>query len=74
MRKDVYRLSRIEDTVDTLAGSSCCSPMNLRSGYWQIRVPLDDKLKQKSFCYTRRAAPLLNVTSIGLCNASATFE
>ena len=38
-RKDAYPLPRVDDSLDTLAGSMYFSSLDLVSGYWQ--VPLD---------------------------------
>ena len=37
-RKDAYHFPRIDDTLDTLAGSHWFSTINLVSGYWQMEV------------------------------------
>ena len=36
---------RIEETIDTLSGSKYFSKLNLRSGYWQVRIKEADKHK-----------------------------
>jgi hypothetical protein len=42
-RKDCFPLHRIDDTLDTLAGAKCFSTLDLKSGYWQVDLHLDDK-------------------------------
>ena len=49
--KDAYHLSRIDDSLDALAGSMYFNTLDLVSGYWQ--VPLDQEAKKKSAYVTR---------------------
>ena len=44
-KKDVYPLSRINDILDSLDGSSDFSTIDLFSGYWQIAMAPEDKEK-----------------------------
>ena len=52
--KDTYHLSRIDDSLDALAGSMYFNTLDLVSGYWQ--VPLDQEAKKKS-AYVTRGGP-----------------
>ena len=70
--KDAYPLPRIDDTLDMLAGKQWVSTLDLASGYWQ--VSLSQEARIKTVFVTHSGLFQFNVMPFGLCTALATFE
>ena len=71
-RKDTYSLPRMDDLLDTPAGSRLFSTLDLISGYWQVEIHPRDREKTP-FC-TSEGLYEFNVMPFGLCNGPATFQ
>ena len=71
-KKDSYPLPRIDDTLQSLSGSEWFSTLDLRSGYWQVKIAPKDK--EKTAFSTESGLRQFRVVPFGLCNAPATFE
>ena len=70
--KDAYPLPCIEENLDTLAGSSWFSSLDLAAGYWQVAVAEEDKSKTAFACKFGHFE--FNVMPFGLSNAPSTFQ
>lgn len=69
-RKDAYPIPRIDDTLDTLAGSTWFTTLDLVSGHWQVEVSDNDRGKTAFFM--QKGLFEFKVMPFGLCNAPAT--
>lgn len=71
--KDAYSLPRIDETIDSLVGSTLFSKLDLRSGYWQVPIKEEDKYKT-AFSVGALGFFECNQMAFGLTNAPATFQ
>jgi hypothetical protein len=71
MMKNQYPLLRIDDFFDCLSGAKVFSRIDLRSGYYQIRIAEGDE--EKIAYRTRYGSYEFMVMPFGLTNAPTTF-
>ena len=71
-RRDAYPLPRIDDNLEALRGKKYFCTLDLASGYWQIKVAMEDR--EKTAFATHLGLFEFNVMPYGLTNAPATFE
>ena len=70
--KDNFPLPNIQDCLDSIAGSTVFSMLDMASGYYQIELEESDK--KKTVIVTRYGLFEHNRMGFGLCNAPATFQ
>ena len=72
-KKDSYPLPQIQEVLESLVGAGHFSCLDLKSGFWQIRM--DEASKQYSTLTVCNLGFFeCNRMPFGLCNAPATFQ
>ena len=69
--KNKYPVPLVQDLFDRLCKASYFTKLDLRSGYWQVRIAEGDE--EKTTCVTRYGSFQFLVMPFGLTNAPATF-
>ena len=69
--KNKYHVPNVADLFNRLSKAAYFTKLDLRSGYWQVRIANGDELK--TACVTRYGSYEFLVMPFGLTNAPATF-
>ena len=72
-KKDSYPLPRIQEAVESMAGSAHFSSMYFKSGFWQIKMAPESQ-QYTAFTVGNLRFYELTCMPFGLCNAPVTFQ
>ena len=67
-----HPLPRVDEALDTLAGATWFTTLDMATGYWQVPLAADDR--EKTAFLTGRGLQQFKVMAMGLKNAGATFQ
>ena len=70
---DAHPWPKIDDLLDALHGAKWFSTLDFKSGYWQVHITEQDKVKT-AFRTSSRQLFEFNQVPFGVCNAPATFS
>ena len=72
-KKDVYPLPQIQETMESMVGTRFFSTMDLKSGFWQVKMAKDS---QQYTAFTVGSMGVYEFLRMpyGLCNTPATFQ
>ena len=71
-KPDLFPLPRISDLLDQLGKCKCFTTLDLKSGYWQIKVHADSQ--EKTAFITHQGLFEFRVMPFGVTNAPAVFQ
>lgn len=71
-QKERYPMLHVDDALDSLAGSTLFSSVDLSAGFWQVPLSIDSK--PKTAFQTTSGQYQFKVMAFGLCNAPSTFQ
>ena len=72
-KKDSYPLPKCPDTVESLVGACYFSTMNLKSGFWQVKVS-EESRQYTAFTVSSMGVYEFLYMLFGLCNTPVTFQ
>ena len=72
-KKDAYRLPHMQETMKSMVGARFFSTMDLKSGFWQVKMAKDSKQYTTFMVGSIGVYEFLRM-AYGLCNAPATFQ
>ena len=71
-KKDAHPITHIQDVFDNLSGAKVFSTLDLKSGYWQVKVDEDSMEKTAFICH--RGLFQFRRMPFGLSNAPSVFQ